>query len=209
MTPQLLALDHPRFRFVDANIFTRQLVADCMSHQCREVAGDKPRLDACCQYGADVDLGERDRILTHRDQLRSLLLPDAAAAAWFTTDVAVDADFPSGQHVRTEQHAGGCVFLSHDGRGCSIHRASIEAGWDFRGVKPHVCRLFPVTYDHTSILMSDDYVDYSCAYQADAPTVYRVQRETLGDIFGEALVHALDAVEPIAQRASPSLRVLR
>jgi len=72
-----------------------------------------------------------------------------------------------------------------------------------------VCRLFPVTYDHTSILMSDDYVDYSCAYQADAPTVYRVQRETLGDIFGEALVHALDAVEPIAQRASPSLRVLR
>jgi hypothetical protein len=64
-----------------------------------------------------------------------------------------------------------------------------------RGVKPHVCRLFPVSYDNDSILLSDDYSDYSCARAADAPTVYRVAREALGDIFGGALVDALDRVE--------------
>lgn len=208
MTPRLIALSHPRFRFVDANIFTSTLVADCMSHRCREVAPDRERLDACCQYGADVDLGERDRILDHRDQLMALLRPDARASAWFTTDIVADADFPSGQHVRTAPYGGGCIFLSHDGRGCAIHRAALEAGWDFRGVKPHVCRLFPITYDQTSILMSDDYVDYSCAQQANAPSVYRVQRDTLGDVFGEALMLALDAVELSAPSSQSRLPVL-
>ena len=199
----LVPVAHPRFRKVEPIIFTRQLVADCMSHSCRVRSPDHERLDACCQYGADVDLGERDRILAHADELRALLSPAASVAPWFTTDVRVDADFPSGRHVRTAQHEGGCVFLSHDGRGCAVHRASIENAWDFRGTKPHVCRLFPLTYDADSILMSDDYPDYSCAYDPSAPSVYRVQRETLGDVFGAELVMALDAVEATVRKQEP------
>ncbi|MEZ4366171.1 MAG: DUF3109 family protein [Kofleriaceae bacterium] len=201
--PDLLPLDHPRFRHVDPTIFTRRLVADCMSHACRTRAPDAERLDACCQYGADTDLAERDGILAHADELRALLSPAAAAAPWFTSEVVEDADFPSGKHVRTALFDGGCVFLAHDGRGCAVHRASLEGGWDFHGIKPNICRLFPLTYDHDSILVADDYADYSCAFLPDAPSLYRVQRPSLAAIFGDALVAALDAVEARVTAAGP------
>ena len=213
--PELVPLAHPRFRLVDRDMFVRQVVADCMSHACamRPTEHEEGRelLDACCQYGADVDVGERDRILQHAGQIRSILRPEARNAPWFTEE-EVDPDFPSGRHVRTRTFRGGCLFLAHDGRGCAIHRASIEAGWDFHGVKPHVCRLFPLTYDDESILISDDYRDYSCAYEPDAPTLYRNGRDTLEAIFGADLVHALDAVEatvvaPVVR--PPALRVVR
>jgi hypothetical protein len=45
------------------------------------------------------------------------------------------------------------------------------------------------------ILVSDDYHDYSCAYVADAPTLYRVARDTIGALFGPELVVAMDAAE--------------
>jgi Fe-S-cluster containining protein len=209
--PAFRALAHPRFRHVDLDIFTRTLVADCMTHQCKNLEPHRDQLDACCQYGADVDVGERDKILAHAEQLRSLLRPQAATSPWFTEHEEIDQDYPSGRHVRTAVLGLGCVFLAHDGRGCAIHRASIEGNWDFHGVKPNICRLFPLTYDHESILISDDYRDYSCAIQPGAPTLYRVQRSTLGAIFGAELVVALDAVE-VSVRPSPttsSLRVIR
>jgi hypothetical protein len=71
-----------------------------------------------------------------------------------------------------------------------------------RGTKPHVCRLFPLSYDSESIVLSDDYADYSCARDPSAPTVYRVGRDALGDIFGAELVVAMDAAEQ-AILASP------
>ena len=191
-----IPLEHDRFRWVERDLFVRRVVEDCMTHECRLVKdGHRVKLDACCQYGVDVDIAERDAILAHAEEVRALLVPEAAARAWFTTDERVDRDFPSGRHVRTVRHGEGCVFLAHDRRGCAVHRASLAGGWDMRGVKPHVCRLFPVSYDSDSILLSDDYSDYSCAGAAGAPTVYRVAREALGDIFGAALVAALDRVE--------------
>ncbi len=211
--PAFRPLHHPRFRYVEIAIFTRPLVADCMSHACQNLQPHREQLDACCQYGADVDLGERDAILARADELRRLLLPAAAATPWFTDHVELDPDYPSGRHVRTAVHGSGCVFLAHDQRGCAIHRASIEGGWDFHGIKPNICRLFPLTYDSDSILISDDYPDYSCAFTPGAPSLYRVQRSTLGAIFGADLVTALDAVEatldlPRRPSAPASLRVL-
>ena len=76
-----------------------------------------------------------------------------------------------------------------------MDRAALEQGWDFRGVKPTICRLFPLTYGDGAIFVSDDYPDYSCAYHPDAPTLYQVARDALGDIFGEALVRAMDIAE--------------
>jgi Fe-S-cluster containining protein len=208
--PAFRDLAHPRFRHVEAEIFTRTLVADCMTHQCQNLAPRRAQLDACCQYGADVDVRERDAILSHADQLRSLLRPEAAAAPWFTEQEEIDVDYPSGRHVRTAVFGDGCVFLAHDQRGCAIHRASIEGDWDFHNIKPNICRLFPLTYDTDSILISDDYRDYSCAFEAHAPTLYRVQRSTLGAIFGIELVTAMDAVEASLRVVSavPSLRVI-
>lgn len=207
--PDFIALDHARFRRVDRNIFVRRVVADCMTHQCVMVADEgapmphpRPLLEACCQYGADVDLSERDAILGHAAQLRALLTPDAAAAPWFTTEVQTDPDYPSGQHVRSATFTRadgttGCVFLAHDGRGCAIHRAALEGGWDFHQVKPHICRLFPMSYEDDTICISDDYEDYDCADAAGAPSLYRVARDTLAAVFGPDLIEALDRVEAV------------
>jgi len=192
----LVSLRHSRFRHAQRDVFLRRVVADCMAHECRLVHhGERRKLDACCQYGADVDVGERDAILARASEIAGLLVPEAAARPWFRGEERVDPDFPSGRHVRTATFGEGCLFLAHDRRGCAIHRAAIEGSWDMRGTKPHVCRLFPLSYDRDSIVLSDDYADYSCARDASAPTVYRVGRETLGDVFGADLVAAMDEAE--------------
>jgi Fe-S-cluster containining protein len=190
-----VSIRHPRFVRVERAIFVRKIVEDCLEHRCHMHAAGSEKLDACCQYGADTDVHERDRVLARADEIGALLEPAARDAPWFTPSPEPDPDFPSGMLVRTQTFAQGCVFLAHDQRGCAIHRAAIEGGWDFRGTKPHVCRLFPLTYDSDSIMVSDDLVDYSCAYEADAPTLYRNQRDVLADVFGEELVVALDEAE--------------
>ena len=193
---EYVAIDHPRFKKVQRSIFVSKLAPDCMSHQCRlKKEDDTLKLDACCQYGVDVDVAERDGILAHAEQIKTILDDDVAELPWFHEKETEDKDFPSGKFVRTQTHGGGCIFLRHDARGCSIHRASVEAGWDFHGIKPNICRLFPMSYDDESIVMSDDYADYSCAFEDDTPSVYQVGRPDLLAIFGSELVTALDQVE--------------
>jgi len=204
-----LALDHPRFRTVSAAVFTRRFAPDCMTHSCATVmdehqvplAQPKERIDVCCQYGCDVDFTERDAILGRADDIRALLTPEAAAAPWFTDEEWADADYPSGKVVRSAVHRDACIFLAHDRRGCAIHRAAIESGWDLRGVKPAVCRLYPVTYEGDAIFAAIEYPEYSCAH-VDGPTLYRLARDTLGELFGPELVEALDSAEAQALAAA-------
>jgi len=194
MHDAVIALDHPRFRNVWSSIFTRRLTADCMTHTCTMVETHAKKLDACCQYGCDVDLGERAAIEARADQIRAVLAPDVRDARWFSPEEEEDADYPSGRVVRTEVRVGGCVFLAHDQRGCAIHRAAVEGGWDLRGVKPAICRLFPLSYETDSIVIADEYPEYSCAH-VEGPSLYRITRAALADIFGEALVVAMDSAE--------------
>jgi Fe-S-cluster containining protein len=194
-----IPLAHPRFTQVWAAIFTEKLTPDCMEHNCTMVETHKVKLDACCQYGCDVDLAERDAILARADQIRPLLKPEIQNRAWFDNEVEHDEDYPS---VRTETVDDGCLFLQHDGRGCAIHRASIEQGWDFRGVKPAICRLFPLSYEGDAIVIADEYKDYSCVF-VEGPTLYRITRDTLGDVFGAELLVALDAAEAQVLGALP------
>ncbi len=201
---EYLPISHDRFTKVQRDIFVSHLSPDCMSHQCRlRNENDRVKLEACCQYGADVDIGERDGILAHQEQLKEILDPAVRDLAWFKDEVTDDADFPSGRFVRTETHNDGCIFLSHDKRGCAVHRASIEGDWDFHGVKPNICRLFPMSYDNEAIVMSDDYADYSCAFEPNTPTVYRVGRSDLEAIFGEKLVIELDRIEVLVLAEQP------
>jgi Fe-S-cluster containining protein len=202
MDPPLVPLDHPRFRSVWAAIFTRRLAADCMTHRCTMVETDTEKLDACCQYGCDVDLRERAAIEARAGEIRGLLRAEVKDARWFDPEEEVDADYPSGRVVRTEVHAGGCIFLAHDRRGCAIHRAALDGGWDFRGVKPAICRLFPLSYEDDAIVIADEYPEYSCAH-VDGPTLYRITRDALADIFGDPLVAAMDAAEAQVLGAAP------
>jgi Fe-S-cluster containining protein len=165
-----------------------------MTHRCTMVPAHTEKLDACCQYGCDVDLKERAAIEARGDGIRALLRPEVKAVRWFDPEEEVDADYPSGRVVRTEVHEGGCVFLAHDRRGCAIHRAALEGGWDLRGVKPAICRLFPLSYEGDEIMIAEEYPEYSCAH-VDGPTLYRITRDALADLFGQPLVVAMDAAE--------------
>jgi Fe-S-cluster containining protein len=196
MSEPSVPLDHPRFHAAEVAVFTRRVVADCMTHACAMQATHTEKLDACCQYGCDVDLHERDAILARAAMIKPVLAAEVRELPWFDeSEPEHDPDVPSGTVVRTAVHGGGCLFLSHDKRGCAIHRASIEQGWDFHGVKPSICRLFPLSYGEGMIVVSDDYTDYSCAYQDDAPTLYQVARDALAALFGAELVRAMDAAE--------------
>jgi len=204
MSDPVIALDHPQFNRAEIAVFTRRVVADCMSHRCRMVDTHALKLDACCQYGCDVDLDERDAIRRRADAIRPLLVGGARDVAWFDeSEPEADPGRPSGTVVRTAVYEGGCVFLAHDRRGCAIHRAAVEQGWDHRGVKPTICRLFPLTYGDGGIFVSDDYPEYSCAYEPNAPTLYRLTRDTLADIFGLGLVRAMDAAEARLSAVEP------
>src|SRR5512140_1103116 len=194
MDEPTVALDPPRFRSVSVGVFTRRLVADCMTHRCRMVPHPTEKLDACCQYGCDVDLEERAAIEARGDEIRALLRAEAKDVRWFDPEEEVDADYPSGRVVRTEVHEGGCIFLAHDRRGCAIHRAALEGGWDLSGVKPAICRLFPVSYLGDAIVIAEEYPEYSCAH-VEGPTLYRLTRDTLAELFGQPLVVAMDAAE--------------
>jgi Fe-S-cluster containining protein len=203
-----VALGHPRFRWAWTAIFTKKLAVDCMTHRCTMVETEREKLDACCQYGCDVDLRERDAIEARAGDIRTLLRPEAQRARWFEPEEEIDPDYPSGRVVRTEVFAGGCIFLAHDRRGCAIHRASIEQGWDMRGVKPAICRLFPLSYEDDAIVIADEYPEYSCAH-VEGPSLYRITRSALADVFGDALVAAMDAAEAQvlgAQRHLPLAR---
>lgn len=194
MSEETEPVDHPRFRRVETAIFTKRLVADCMTHQCAMVDQHAEKLDACCQYGCDVDLGERAAILAKADDIRPLLRAEVKDAPWFETEVERDADYPSGGCVRTTLFENRCTFLAHDRRGCAIHRASIERGWNFHGIKPAICRLFPLSYEQDLLMIAEEYPEYSCAH-VDGPTLYRITRDAFAELFGEELVIALDAVE--------------
>ena len=198
MHDDIVAVEHPRFRKVWAAVFTRRLVADCMTHRCAVIDevrdSHSEKLDACCQYGCDVDLAERAAILARADDVHALLRSEVKDSRWFDPEEEIDPDYPSGRVVRTEVFEGGCIFLAHDRRGCAIHRASLERGWDFRGVKPAICRLFPLSYEADTIMIAEEYPEYSCAH-VDGPTLYRLTRDTLGELFGADLVGALDASE--------------
>jgi Fe-S-cluster containining protein len=205
MNAHMLPIDHPRFRRVQAEIFTRRLVGDCMTHSCRMLDTGAVRIDACCQWGCDVDVAEREAILARSAQIGPLLRPEARAARWFDPEEELCPDYPSGRVVRTEVFEGACIFLAHDKRGCAIHRAALEGGWDLRGVKPAICRLFPLTYEGDALLIAEEYPEFSCS-RTEGPTLYQITRDLLGELFGVDLVAQLDATEARATRGGEPAR---
>ncbi|HEX4421541.1 MAG TPA: DUF3109 family protein [Kofleriaceae bacterium] len=189
-----IAIDHPKFRSVAVSVFTRRLAPDCMTHRCTTVETGVHRNDVCCQYGCDIDLDEKAKIEARADAVRARMNPDVKHAAWFEPEQYPDADYPSGAVVRSAVHDGFCIFLAHDQRGCVLHRTALEEGWKLGDIKPAVCRLFPLSWETDAIVVADEYTEYSCAH-VEGPTLYRITRDTLAELFGAPLVAELDRVE--------------
>jgi hypothetical protein len=209
-----IAIEHPSIALVDAEIFTLTFAPDCMTHACRcRDEGDLQKNDACCQHGADMLVPERAAILKRAAEVSSVMnAPWRETSAWFDeTDPTPDPEAPGGLIMRTgtadpNDESSGCVFLNHAGpRGCGLHYAALVHGFDPREIKPHVCRLYPLSYDNRQLGLSCDFDRYSCAND-DGPTVYRVMRDVIRDIFDDALVEELDRVE--ASLAKRRLRLL-
>ncbi|MEO8214529.1 MAG: hypothetical protein ABI560_15110, partial [Myxococcales bacterium] len=133
-------------------------------------------------------------------------------ANWFDErDPELDPDAPEGIILRTatsdlSDDTSGCVFLEHTGeRGCGLHRAALVHGFSPLEVKPRVCRLYPLSWDKRSLGLSPDFDRYSCANDT-GPSVYRLMREAVREIFGDELIAELDRLEEKVLRRR--LRVL-
>jgi Fe-S-cluster containining protein len=174
-----------------------------MTHACRCTDDGNRRLDdACCQHGCDVDLFEKAAILARREEVAAVLDPRFRdPAGWFDeSEPEHDHAYPSGTAVRSGRagpgQADGCIFLQHDGRGCALHRAALTSGFAPEEIKPAICRLYPLSIDSDyTLCLSEDFSRYSCAGEPGGPTVYRLQRGTIADIYGKSLVRRLDQVE--------------
>lgn len=201
--PASRRINHPQINFVDLEIFTVTFAADCMSHSCRcRDADDAQRNDACCQHGADVLIPEKAAILRRAAQIASVLKEERRhPEAWFDErDPELDPDAPEGIILRTAttnlaDDSSGCVFLEHTGpRGCGLHRAALEHGFNPAEIKPGVCRLYPLSLLERRLGLSPDFNRYSCAND-EGPTVYRLMRGAVVDAFGAGLVEELDRME--------------
>ena len=209
-----LQVNHPVIERVDVDIFVFTFAPDCMTHQCRCVTeDDRARNDACCQHGADVLLPEKAAILRRAREITSVMRDGRRDPAhWFDErDPELDPDAPQGIILRTAtsdlaDDTSGCVFLEHTGeRGCGLHRAALVHGFTPSEVKPRVCRLYPLSWDKRSLGLSPDFDRYSCANDT-GPTVYRLMRGAIVEVFGDELIAELDRVEEKVLRRR--LRVL-
>lgn len=172
----------PTLHSVDTEIFTLRYFMRCM--QCTFCH------DSCCQYGCDVNFGERERLLAVKAELAPFL--GIPATEWFKPEVYEDPDYPTGKFVRANVKNGACVFLSQKGRGCGIHAFAMATGRDYHSIKPMVCWLFPVTWDKGVMRPNSDVKDdLVCA--TSGPTLYEGARDEIRVQFGEALVAELDA----------------
>src|SRR4051794_17890151 len=122
---------------VDTAIFTRRYFARCMDCSfCH---------DSCCQYGADVTVAERDRILANAESLKEVI--KVPVEQWFEPQVHEDPDYPGGRFVRARAIDGRCAFRNPSGRGCGLHLWALQTGRDYHDIKPLVCWLFPIIWD--------------------------------------------------------------
>jgi Fe-S-cluster containining protein len=176
---------------VDTDIFRLRYFGHCM--QCTYC------MDSCCQYGCDVNLKERDRILAVADELAPHVR--GPKESWFSAEVRVDPDYETGRYVRTQVFDGACPLLRRDGRGCGVHHFAVTTGRDYHELKPMVCWLFPVTWDQGLLRPSYDITD-DLACKGSGPIVYDMARDEIGVVFGQALLVELDRIK--AELASGS-----
>jgi len=143
----------------------------------------------CCMSGVFLDLGERDRILEHADQIAQQMdaTQDRRPASWFDSEEIQDGDFPSGRCVGTSVVNDKCAFLDQRGR-CSAQVAAVEAGLDRWAWKPHYCILFPIEVSD-GVVSFDDMLqeDESCCTVSghfEVP-LFRACRDEIVHLVGE------------------------
>jgi Zn-finger nucleic acid-binding protein len=118
----------------------------------------------CCTGGVWIDLGERDRILAHAEQIKPFMRPERQdERLWFDGERDESLDYPTGvgtgtSVVKDETHPVGntCIFLRPEDRYCAIQSSSMAKGDNPWALKPFYCILHPITMDGKKIQLDDD-----------------------------------------------------
>ena len=174
----------PGIARVDDAIFQRAYFTDCMAcHFCH---------DACCSYGAEIDVENMQRLLTRAEQLEPYV--DQPHTGWFTDQGVDDPEAPGGRYGRTRVVDGACVFLNRKNRGCFLHAFSLSTGSDIYALKPAVCFLFPVTVANGLLFPSYEVREDSLVCLNLGRSLYDGARAALHYYFGDACVYELDAI---------------
>lgn len=185
---------------VDPRIFTLTYFARCM--ECTFCH------DSCCQYGADIELPRVEAIKEHAKELAAYLgVPEDQ---WFREDpddvgYVEEEEYPGGVYTRTavvqlpegrsEHNSEACVFLDPAGRGCRLHRFALERGLEVHSIKPMVCMLFPVSFNHGELVPAYEFEVEDLICQGDGPTLYDSARPDILYYFGPDLVAELDPMQ--------------
>lgn len=168
---------------VEEKIFSARCVSDCLKFDvCRDV---------CCSYGCDISRSEVIRIMERRGELEKLL--KVPATRWFKQRWTKDADFPSGEFVRSRVRRGKCVFYAHELRGCMLHRFAVKEGFDPHLIKPMVCFMFPATWQNGNLLVAGFLSELPC--HAQGVTVFESQKREINCYFGREIVKELEGLE--------------
>lgn len=177
-------LGAPMLHSVDTSIFVTRYFTHCVDCGfCH---------DACCSHGVDIDAANAERLKAAPQAFKDRV--GAPVEDWFAGPVRQDSEFPSGTCLRTAVRDGGCIFRNRQGRGCAIHAWCLENGIDYHELKPLVSTLFPVTFEHGVLQLSDEAADGSLVCEGDGPSCYDGARAELLYYFGDGMVAELDTL---------------
>jgi hypothetical protein len=174
----------PVVRAIDTRIFRLHYFRDCLACGfCN---------DQCCRHGVDVDQENAQRLLALGSDFQSYV--GVPASEWFSPEVVVDEEFPSGVNVRTRIHDGYCVFHQTTGKGCKIHAWCAANAVDYHALKPIVSVLFPLTFEKAVLMPSNEVLDGTLVCASEGESLYDGVRDELIWFFGQAFACELDSV---------------
>lgn len=178
----------PVIHSVDTDIFDYTYFMKCM--ECTFCK------DQCCQWGADIDMLNVNRILKYKDELEKFT--GIAESQWFDkSELKWDNEYPGGEYIRTkyDEKKDYCIFLNTQSRGCMLHSFALQKGIDYHEIKPFFCTLFPVTYINGVLVTPEEIDEGLTACLGEGVSLYRGARQELKYYFGEGLVEELDEAE--------------
>lgn len=203
--PRMRPLQHRRELRVDPLLSERRFADGCTTASCDAT---------CCLAGVQVDVTERDRILSHAALVQRSMDPsqDHDPAHWFEVDEVADTDMPSGRAVGTVVRDGACVFLN-GARRCVLQLASSAMAADAASLKPFFCWAFPLTIFDGTLTLDTELATrrVCCGPVPDGPlSLLDVCATELDYVLGDGGSRALRArvSGPVPPAAAASGRVL-
>lgn len=178
----------PVIHSVDTDIFELSYYMNCM--QCTFCN------DQCCEWGADIDLLNVNRVMKYKDELEKFT--GISSEKWFDKSVKKwDKEYPGGDYTRTiyDEKKDYCIFLNNKDRGCMLHSFALQNEIDYHELKPFFCSMFPVTYFEGVLCTPEEIDEKLTACLGEGSTLYRGAREEIKHYFGEGIIAELDEIE--------------